>query len=251
MTAVSSRPTIGVTRSMARSPLLRQLAAITAAGLLLGFLVGGVGGRLAMRALFLTSTAVRGVVSDDGFPIGEFTATGTLNLLLATTGIGVIGTFVYAAVRPFLLGPTWLRSIACGIGAGAVIGALLVSTQGVDFTLLGPRWFAIALFVGLPALFGILAVPVVERALAENSWFHRAPAPLALAPLIVFAFPPLLVLVGLPALAVTAAHHWVSRSPAWSARLRHPAVLWGVRVALVAMALAGVAGVVRDAMNLL
>lgn len=85
---------------------LRQVAGVTAVGLGLGFLVGGIGGRLAMRALFLTShPSVRGLISDDGFAIGRFSFTATLNLLLVGTVLGVLGAFAYAAVRPFLLGP--------------------------------------------------------------------------------------------------------------------------------------------------
>lgn len=204
-----------------------------------------------MRALFLTSTAVRGVVSDDGFPIGRFTTSGTINLLLVAAGIGVIGAFVYAMVRPFLLGPRWLRTIGCAIGGGAVIGSMLVSPRGVDFTLLSPRWFAIALFIAIPALFAALCVPVVERMLAPESWFGRAPSRLALAPLIVFLFPPLLVLVGLPALAVVGARQRLSKSAVWSERMRRPALLWTVRAVFVALGLAGIVGLYRDITQIL
>jgi len=42
------------------------------AGGIAGFVWGGVGGRVAMRIVFLTSDdTVRGVISDDGFEIGR------------------------------------------------------------------------------------------------------------------------------------------------------------------------------------
>ena len=42
-------------------------------------------------------------------------------------------------------------------------GSILVHADGIDYRLLKPTWFAIALFVALPALFGGLIGPVVDR----------------------------------------------------------------------------------------
>ncbi len=62
-----------------------------AAGGLGGALIGGIGGRLAMFILRLTSSdAVRGVESDDGFIIGRFNVIDTLNLIAATAVMGAI-----------------------------------------------------------------------------------------------------------------------------------------------------------------
>ena len=48
----------------------------TAAGAIAGLLIGGIGGRLAMLLLRLTSDEiVLGLTSDDGFEIGVVTAT--------------------------------------------------------------------------------------------------------------------------------------------------------------------------------
>lgn len=231
---------------------LRTAAAATATGAALGFVVGGIGGRLAMRALFLTSgPSVRGIVSDDGFRIGEFTLIGTLNLLLVGTLIGVIGAFVYLAVRPFLLGPLWLRSTTCGLAAGAVVGSMIVHTDGVDFTVLGPRWFAIALFVAVPSLFGFLTPPGVEWAARPSGWFQSAPAKVAMLPLLVLLFPPLLVLVGLPAIALIGAAHAVGRSSFLSSLRRHPVTMWSVRAAWLGVTVLGAIALARDTAALL
>lgn len=226
--------------------IARVLAATTAVGLGLGLVVGGIGGRLAMRALFLSSgSSVRGMISDDGFPMGRFDAGATLNLLVVGTVIGVIGAFVYLAVRPFLLGPAWLRRAGCALGAGAVIGSMLVHTDGRDFTLLGPRWFAIALFVTLPALFGLLAAVAVERAIRPEGWFATAPLRLALLPLAVLLFPPLLVVVGVPVLLVLAvgraARVWptLGRLAAAPATRRVATLAWAGVAVLGAWSLAG------------
>jgi hypothetical protein len=230
----------------------RTIAGTTAAGLLLGFVVGGIGSRLAMRALFLTSAdTVRGVTSDDGFAIGQFSVPATLNLLLVGTVIGVIGAFVYLAVRPFLIGPRWLQIVTCAAGGGAVIGSMLVHTRGVDFTVLSPRWFAIALFVALPAIFAALAPVVVDRATRPDGWFHTAPAKVALLPLLVFLVPPIFVFILIPAVLVVAVRHWRDRSPALAGFSRHPVTLWVVRAGWLGVAVYGLVGLVRDAVILL
>lgn len=213
--------------------------------------MGGIGSRLAMRLLFLTSDGVRGLTSDDGFPIGQFSPAATFNLLVATTAIGVIGAFVYLAVRPSLLGPRWLRVTGCALAAGAVVGSMLVHTTGVDFTLLGPTWLAIALFVAIPALFAALAAPSIEWALRDEGWFQTAPAGIALLPLVVFLFPPLLVLVAIPAVTVAAGHRRLQRSERWSAVVHGPAVQWVVRAAWVAVGIVGIVGLARDTAALL
>lgn len=230
---------------------MRTLAATTAVGLVLGLVVGGVGSRLAMRVLFLTSgPGVRGLVSDDGFRIGQFSPAATLNLLVLCTIVGVIGAFVYLAVRPFLLGPQWLRATTCGLAGGAVVGSLIVHDDGVDFTLLRPTWLAVALFVAVPALFGLLAAPAVEWAARPDGWFLRTPTRWALLPLVVFLFPPLLLLVGVPAALVVGGGALLDRSPVWSAALRGGAFAWAMRALWLAAALAGVAALSRDIASL-
>lgn len=231
---------------------LRTMAAATAVGLALGLLLGGIGSRLAMRALFLTSDpSVRGLVSDDGFRIGQFNAAATLSLLVVGTVIGVIGAIVYLAVRPFLVGPGWLRWTTCALGAGAVVGSMIVHDDGVDFTVLAPRWFAIALFAAIPALFGFLAPPAIELATHPDGWFQSASRKVALAPLLALLFPPLLLLVGIPAAAVIGVHHVVHKSPSLDLVVRHPLTMWTVRAGWLAVGVLGAAFLARDAVALL
>jgi hypothetical protein len=250
--AAPTAPAEAVTRLGDLERVLRILAATTAVGLLFGFLVGGIGGRVAMRLLFLTSGAqVRGMISDDGFPIGRFDLGATLNLLVVGTVLGVLGAFVYLAVRPFLLGPPWLRTLGCAVGAGAVVGSMLVHVEGVDFTRLGPRWFAIALFVALPALFGALVPGAVERALRPDGRFLTGRRRLALLPLAAFAFPPLLLLVGPPVALVLAVRRFARGRPAVHRALTHVWTLHGVRVAWVSVGLVGVWTLGADSVELL
>src|SRR3546814_4763941 len=100
-----------------------------------------------MRVLFLTSDAsVKGVESDDGFLIGQFTFD-TVNLLVTGSLFGLVGSFAYLGVRPWLLGPSWFRAISCGVAAGAMLGAAVINPSGVDFTELSPVPLAVALFI--------------------------------------------------------------------------------------------------------
>ena len=144
--------------------LLRQVSATIVIGAATGAVVGGLGGRLAMRILFLTSDAsVRGLTSDDGFEIGRFTLADTVGLLVLTAALGVIAALLYLVARPFVipLGPAVTPVMA--VFYGVVGGALMVRTDGVDFTRLEPAPLAIAMFVALCACFGAVVAHFVNR----------------------------------------------------------------------------------------
>src|SRR5262245_33918355 len=111
----------------------RRMGAITAVGALLGLLVGGVGGRLAMMLLARLNPDVTGVTSDDGFTMGQFTVSDTLNLLLVGTLLGVVGSGIYALLRGLRIGPRWFQILAIGGGPAVVVGALIVHTDGSIF----------------------------------------------------------------------------------------------------------------------
>ena len=134
-------------------------------GIPAGVLLVGVGSRLAMLLLRVTSPdRVRGVTSDDGFTIGRVTLAGTYNLLQLGAVVGIIGAAAYLLVSPWLIGPLWFRRLTTGLASAAVVGWMLVHADGIDFTLLKPTWLAIGLFVALPGLFGTLIGPVVDAA---------------------------------------------------------------------------------------
>lgn len=174
----------------------RRLAAITAAGALLGLLVGGVGGRLAMLVLARLNPRATGVTSDDGFSIGQFTLAGSLNLLLVGTLLGVLGAALYAVLRPLMIGPRWFRVLSISAGPAVVVGEQLVHVDGVDFTLLEPAWLAIVMFMLIPGVYAALLTGLADKWSAPGGFFARAPLPLALAPLLAFGpLAPVLVLM--------------------------------------------------------
>jgi hypothetical protein len=138
-----------------------------AAGAIAGLLIGGIGGRLAMLLLRLTSPDfVIGVRSDDGFEIGVLT-TDTLGLIAGMTMFGGLNGVAYAAVRGWI--PSRLRLPLWTAVSATVVGAGVVHEDGVDFTLLEPVALSIALFVALPAVAAVLVVFLVER------WADRDP----------------------------------------------------------------------------
>jgi hypothetical protein len=149
-----------------------RVVVIVLTGLGLGIVVGGVLGRLAMYALARLNPEATGVVSDDGFVMGQFTLSGTINLLLVGAFLGAFGGVVYAAARHLTFGPAWWRVLSVALGAGLPVGALIVHPEGVDFTLLEPVELAVALFVLIPALYGVLMAVLVERRIAPPpaSW---------------------------------------------------------------------------------
>jgi hypothetical protein len=147
------------------------LAVGLAAGAIVGVLVGGVGGRLAMLLLRLTSTDyVIGVVSDDGFEIGQVT-TKTFQLLLATAAFGGVFGVLYAVARvalpPRLRIPLWTLTVT------ALVGAAIVHEDGVDFRLIQPAGLAVALFVALPAAAAAGLALLVERWMRTEPWTGR------------------------------------------------------------------------------
>jgi len=142
-----------------------------AAGAIAGSLVGGVGGRLAMLLLRLTSSDfVLGVTSDDGFEIGVVSGQ-TFQLLFAMTVLGAMNGVLYAALRTAIPGrlrlPLWVGFAALVGGSG------FVHEDGVDFTLISPVLLAIVLFVLLPGVAAALVVLLVERWDREVAWRNR------------------------------------------------------------------------------
>lgn len=217
-----------------------------AAGGIGGLLVGGIGGRLAMLLLRFTSDhSIRGLESDDGFTMGRFDLTSTLNLLIVTTVLGSIVGLIVVAGRPFF--PKAGMPFAWAAAGALTGGALLIHGDGVDFTRLEPHWLAVALFVAVPALGAGLIAALVE--LLRPYWTKNRPltaaASLALVPSIV-ALP-----VAVAALIVGAAWFLAMQFPAvralpsWAPARAAAVSVFGIVVAL------GVYDLQRDVRDIL
>ena len=142
----------------------RSLVLAVLAGAASGFLVAGVGGRLAMRLLALTSPEIaQGRLTDDAARVGQFTVGGSLSLALALTVIGALLGPVYLLVRRILPPSRARRALGYALLTGVVGGALLVHDHpSFDYSILGPVWLAVALFIAVPAGYGALTAWLVE-----------------------------------------------------------------------------------------
>ena len=180
---------------MNRILVLRRLSATILVGAVTGAVIGGVGGRLAMRLLFLTSDdAVNGLESDDGFEIGRFSMADTVGLIAFTAVLGVIAALVYFAAHPLVeLLPARARAVSAALFYGVVGGAFIVHRDGVDFRLLEPVWLAVLLFVAIGAGFGAVIGRILPGALADDGWPAARSWWLLGPPLVVLVFPPALV----------------------------------------------------------
>ena len=222
------------------------LGAGVSAGFLAGVLIGGVGGRLAMLALRLTSDpSLHGVSTDDGFTIGRVSLQ-TLFLLGVTAGLGMAGGLFYLVVRRWI--PSRWRIPLMTLFFALVGGAGLIGPSAVDFKRLSPLPLAVALFVVIPATYGATMPWIAERLLREDSILRRGHwAWIAgLVPLLFANIVGALVL--LVALGVWA----VGRStPELVDAWRSTVVTWLGRAGLVAIALTSGAGLVRDGIEIL
>jgi hypothetical protein len=152
---------------------LRKVSAAATAGLVAGFVVNGVGSRLAMMLLARLNPQVTGRLSDDGFRMGQFTLADTAGLVFFGTAVGVLGGLLFLAVRHLRFGPAWFRTASIVVGPAVVVGSMLVHTDGIDFRVLEPTWLAIGLFVALPGLFAFVVSGLVDHWLRDDAWPQR------------------------------------------------------------------------------
>jgi len=203
---------------------------------------------MAMFVLRLTSDpALRGLKTDDDFTIGIFSGA-TLFLVIVTTVLGILGGLVYLVVRGWLpeRGRPWLFGGLTGIVGGATV----IRPGGIDFTLLEPLGLAVAMFIALPAAYGVAMSLFAERFLADDSAFGRSKAWIAglvlLLPLGFFG------VVGLAVLALILAAVLLGRAaPEIASVWTSPPLTWIGRIGLVAIAIVWGAELVMDVAEIL
>jgi hypothetical protein len=223
-----------------------RVVAGTAAGAVAGFLVGGIGGRLAMLLLRLTSPdAVMGLTTDDGFEIGAISAS-TFPFLAAMTMLGGINGALYAGLRGAIPArlrlPLWTVAWACIVGAG------VVHDDGIDFVVLDPLWLAIALFVLLPGVAAAVVVVLAERWSALPPWGSRRRGALLVVAALASSFAAVVVTgVAVLMLAVLAL---LERPGLWASLVRRAALVF-VPLALTAAAALGASDLAAESSRIL
>lgn len=148
---------------------------IVLAGGLAGLVSVGVLSRLVMFLLLRLNPDADGVTSDDGFEMGRFTLSGSVNLALVGLGLGLVSGVFYLALERLRFGPGWFRLLSVSVGAGVVASTQVVHSDGVDFHLLDPLWLAVSLFVAVPvihvALLELAAVRIrASRGVSAPAW---------------------------------------------------------------------------------
>jgi hypothetical protein len=202
---------------------LRVAAGVTTVGFLVGAIVGGVGGRVAMRILAITSDdRLKGMLTDDEAKVNQFTFGGTMFLVIFLGFGGIVLAFLYLAAR---------RSMPAHLGARATIFAVLFwgiqgsgvfEPEGFDFRRLSPRWLAVAMFTAIFLGVGALVARGVERAV--DDWPRAVPALLPLLLLLVI-FPIGVVAIVATALA-SAVDRWRPLRIAGSFAVAAPFAIW-------------------------
>ena len=126
-------------------------------GAVVGVVVGGLGGRLAMR---LTAVWTDGpAFTLTGAEVGAVTVGGTLSLLGSTAQAGGLLGLLYALVRPTL--PSSRRAVVFAGLALVLPGGLFLGDE--EFKLFDPSLVAAVLFLPLFPLAGVALAPLVER----------------------------------------------------------------------------------------
>ena len=232
--------------------LIWLLSVALVSGLLVGVLVIGPAGRLAMRLLAATSPDAQGRITDAGEVVGEVTLDGTL------------GFFVFAGL-PFGLGVgvayallSWL--LPRGIVGGALLGVVLLVVLGSgvdplraenpDFDILEPGWLSVVTFVAMALLTGMVTAPIAGRlgsALASpRLWWLVWLLPVGLLALAVLAAFPAAFAVAVLGSATFVAALLVSPTRREAIWRRGRRLLQGLLVAVLAVMVPGFASAVAS-----
>ncbi len=154
------------------APIVREIARGGLAGLLTGIVMGGGGGRLAMRVSSLLDPAARGARTEAGATVGEFTLEGTVSFVIF---VGLFSGIALAVI--WVIAQRWLpsRGVARYAAAsllGIAMGArFAIEGRNIDFLILDPKAAQVAVFVVLAAATGAVVVGV-------DRWLERRlPAP--------------------------------------------------------------------------
>jgi hypothetical protein len=215
-------------------------------GLVAGAAIGGVCGRLAMLLLRLTSDgSLRGVKTDDDFVIGRF-STETIFLVVLAALLGAVGGLLYLLVREWI--PRNWRAAVFGALCATTVGSAVISPGGVDFTALSPMWLAVAMFVLIPAAYGVAESVLVERSIRLGHVPEGRRRWLVMLPFGVLLIAPPIALVSA---VVFFAVRYANRSGRMAQIWRSNTTIWVGRSAVTVLFLASTNALVRDVSEVL
>jgi hypothetical protein len=147
--------------------ILRDITRGGIAALIVGIVVGGVGGRLAMRLAAIAVPESTGSFTENGNRIGAITVAGSLGIILfGGLFVGLVGAVLWVTVRPWIPGRTAVRAVLAMPVAVALGSFVLIQGENVDFEILGRQPVILGILVGLVMLAGASIVLV-------DAWLDR------------------------------------------------------------------------------
>jgi len=136
------------------------------AGIISGFVVGGLGLRLAMRiSAIMTPEGQLGRLTVAGALPLTFTVEGTAILLMLGSYGGVVGALFYMGVRRWL--PEgwswWQNGLAIGVLGWLTYGARIIQADNFEFRVFGPAGVNLAMYSSMYVWYGLLLAYTVKR----------------------------------------------------------------------------------------
>ena len=186
-----------MTRFEAVVSVLRDISRGALAGLLVGVVVLGLGGRIVMRLAAVIDPASVGRRTENGNRIGDITVEGTAVLIIfGGLLVGAAASVVWVAIQEWIPGRLRVRALLAMPIAVALTGFQLVRPENHDFRIMAPVGPILVLLLALVAIAG-LAFAVVD------GWLdRRLPKPSrCLTPSVVIYG--LVILAGLPFFLLT------------------------------------------------
>jgi hypothetical protein len=133
-------------------------------GVLVAGVVGGIGGRIVMRILFIANDSTKGDITENGNRVGVITLGGTTSLIFFTAlFLGIPAGLGYVLARRWLPGRWLSRGLVYGAFLLCVFAGGSIDADNVDFRFLGPTGLGIVLFGLLPFAFGVALAWLADR----------------------------------------------------------------------------------------
>jgi hypothetical protein len=187
-----------VTRFEALVSVMRDIARGALAGIIVGVVVLGPGGRIVMRLAAILDPAAVGRHTENGNRIGDITIDGTAVLLIfGGLLIGAASAVVWVAIQEWIPGRRSVRAALAALIAVALTGFQLVRPENHDFRILEPVVPVLVLLLGLVAVAGFAFAVVdgwLDRRLPTASG-RRSQAVAAYALMILAGLPFLILMV--------------------------------------------------------
>jgi hypothetical protein len=153
--------------------VVRDIARGGIAGIIVGLLVAGLGGRLVMRVATIRHEDAVGRFTENGEVIGHITLEGTLALMtFGGLGMGLLAGTIWVIVSPWIPGRGMTRALVTAVAAIALGTPPLVQRTNTDFLVLRNDPIVVVLLVALVGLVGF------SIALVDGALDARLPRPL-------------------------------------------------------------------------